>query len=277
MSIYTVKKNLFHSLNIFTHIIVLFATFFPFYFMIISSLKTNKQILASYFRPVLPFHFDNYVMAFGRVIQYMFNSFFICTTAAIGVAVVSCISAYNFARFKFPGKELLFTMLLSFMMIPGVLTLIPSFVLVAQLKLVNTYWGCILPYIAFGQITFIFILRTFIQEIPRDLFDTATIDGASNPAVFRTIVVPLSKQILVALMLINFLHNWNDFIWPLLVIPKESMKTVTVGLYAFTDVQQIQYGPLFAGFVIASIPMIVLFSLNMKSFVRGITTGAIKA
>jgi len=162
------------------------------------------------------------------------------------------------------------------MMIPGVLTLIPSFVLIAKMKLINTHWGLILPYIAFGQITFVFILRSFIERIPRDLFEAARIDGASHAKVFRHVVMPLAKPILISLMLMNFLANWNDFIWPLLVVPKEKMKTVTVGLYAFTDVQQVQYGLMFAGFVIASIPLIILFSINMNYFIKGVTAGAIK-
>lgn len=263
--------------NILVNALLVSISFFPFYFMIISSVKTNKQILQSYFLPVLPFHFENFTQAFEKVIYYLYNSVFVCSLAMLGVVILSSLSAYIYAKFEFPGKNVLFMVLLSFMMIPGVLTLIPSFVLVAKLKLINNHWGLILPYISFGQITFTLILRTFIEQIPGDLFDAAKIDGASHPRVFMNIVFPLSKPILISLMLMNFLGNWNDFIWPLLVNSKESMKTVTVGLYAFTGVQQIEYGILFAGFVIASIPMIVLFSSNMKYFVKGVTAGSIKA
>jgi ABC-type glycerol-3-phosphate transport system permease component len=271
------KARVWKRANLLFHAVLILLTFFPFYFLLISSVKSNKQILEQYFLPVLPFHFENYVKAFEKVIFYLGNSIFVCTTTAVGVAIISCISAYIFARFEFPGKNALFTILLAFMMIPGVLTLIPSFVLIARMKLINTHWGLILPYIAFGQITFVFILRSFIERIPKDLFEAARIDGASHAKVFRHIVMPLAKPILISLMLMNFLANWNDFIWPLLVVPKEKMKTVTVGLYAFTDVQQVQYGLMFAGFVIASIPLIILFSINMNYFIKGVTAGAIKA
>ena len=253
-----------------------FFTFFPFYFMIISSFKSNAQILRDYFLPSFPLILENYVKAFKKVIYYLLNSSLVSGGTAAGVAVLSSLSSYVFAKFIFPGKNFLFLLLLSFIMIPGVLTLIPSFVLVAKMNLVNNYLGCIFPYIAHGQITFILILRAYIEQIPQDLFDSAKIDGASHPKIFIQIVFPLTKPIMFSLLLLNILSSWNDFIWPLLVLSKENMKTVTVGLYAFTDVQQVQYGLMFAGFIIASIPLIILFSLNMRYFIKGVTAGAVK-
>lgn len=263
--------------NITFQTLLVVAVFLPFYFLLISSLKTNPQILARYFAPTAPLHFENYARAFSRVAFYLKNSVLICGTAVVGVMTLSSITAYVFARKTFSGKRFLFILILSFLMIPGVLTLIPQFVLVVKLKLVGTFWAAILPYIAFGQILAIFILRTFIEGIPRDLFDSAVIDGARDVGCFVHVAAPLSKAIVASLALLNFHANWNDFVWPLLVLPREHLKTVTVGLYAFTDVQQIQYGVLFAGFVIASVPLIALFSATMKYFIRGIQSGAIKA
>ena len=258
-------------------LIVVALSFVPFYFLIISSLKTNPQILERYFGITLPLQLENYVQAFVRVSYYLRNSVLICGLTVIGVMALASVTAYVFARHAFPGKQLLFMLILSFLMIPGVLTLIPQFVLVVRIGLVGTYWAAILPYIAFGQILAIFILRTFIEGIPTELFDSATIDGAKDVRCFVHIVAPLSKPIIVSLALLNFHANWNDFIWPLLVLPRERLKTVTVGLFAFTDVQQVQYGVLFAGFVIASVPLVVLFSISMRYFIRGIQSGAIKA
>jgi ABC-type glycerol-3-phosphate transport system permease component len=207
----------------------------------------------------------------------MLNSLVICGVTVVGVILLSCVSAFIFARYEFPGKKALFMVILGFLMMPGILILIPQFVLVVRLGLNGTYWAAILPYVAFGQIIAIFILRSFIEGIPKDLFDSATMDGARPATAFRHIVIPLAKPIITSLALMNFLANWNDFIWPLLVLSREKTKTITVGLYAFTDVQQIQYGVLFAGFIIASVPLIILFSLNMRFFIRGMTAGAIKA
>jgi ABC-type glycerol-3-phosphate transport system permease component len=263
--------------NVVLHLFCLFLVYFPMYFMLISSLKTNPQMLQSYFLPTLPLHFENYAAAFRKVSFYLLNTVSICGVTVVGVAVLSSINSYVFARFQFPGKNLLFTYLLMFMMIPGALTLIPLFTLVAGMKLTNSPLGCILPYISFGQIIFTFVLRSFIEQIPKDLFDSAQIDGASHFTVFIHIVLPLSMNIIISMMLMNFLANWNDFIWPLLVLRKEELRTITVGLYSFTDVQQIQYGPMFAGFVLGSLPIMLLFNFNMRFFITGMTAGAIKA
>lgn len=261
---------------VFIHGFILLATYFPLYFMLVSSLKSNDQIMSNYFLPSFPMQFGNYADAFGKVVKYLGNSVIICGATVLGVMFFGCITAYVFARFEFPGKNAIYMFIISFLMIPAILTLISRFVLVNDLGLNNTYWSCILPYIATGQIMFIMILRTFIAGIPDELFDAAAIDGAGHFRIIMQIVFPLSKQIIISLLLINFLGNWNDFIWPQLTLTKDSLKTVTVGLYAFTDLQQVQYGHMFAGFVIASVPLVILFSLNMKNFVNGITVGSVK-
>lgn len=271
-----IKKRISFISNICFQIILVFLIYLPFYFMIISSFKTNDQILRNYFVLTFPLQFENYFRAFGKVMYYMLNSVIISGGTVVGVIILSCLAAYTFARFEFPGKKLLFILMLSFMMIPTVLTLIPQFVLIVGLGLNNTYFAAIFPYIAGGQIVFIFILRTFIEDIPKDLFDSAKIDGASDIRMFFHIVLPLAKPIIFSLALMNLLTTWNDFVWPLMVLPHEEMKTITVGLYSFMGEQSIRYGQLFAGFIIASIPFIILFALNMNSFIRGMTSGAIK-
>lgn len=271
------RKRLLKKINIGLNAVVLLFTFFPLYFLIVSSFKTNEQILSNYFWFSFPLHFENYSLAFARVKYYLSNSVVVCTASAIGVILLSSITAYVFAKREFPGKKALFLIILSFLMIPGVLTLVPQFVLIVKMGLIGTKLALILPYIAWGQIIFIFVLRTFIEGIPDDLFKSAKIDGANDFRVFVHVVLPLAKPIVIALALLNFLGNWNDFLWPLLVLQKEADKTVAVGLYAFTDVQQIKYGILFAGFVIASVPLVALFSIGLRSFVQGIASGAIKA
>ena len=270
------KKRLSKGVIIAIHAIILVLTYFPIYFMLISSVKNNSQISSNYFFLSFPMHFENYAAAFFKVIRYLGNSVFISGVTVLGVMVCGSMTAYVFARHKFPGKNIIYLFIISFLMIPSVLTLVPQFVLVNNLNLNNTYWSCILPYVATGQIMFIVILRTFIEDIPNDLFDAAKIDGASEARIFLQVVFLLSKQIIISLLLINFLGSWNDFVWPQLTLTKDALRTVTVGLYSFTDAQQIQYGNMFAGFVVASVPLIVLFTLNMKNFVSGITVGAVK-
>lgn len=257
--------------------IVVLLTFFPYYFMVISSFKNNAEIAANPFGMTFPLRFENYADSFGMIVKYMKNSIIISGASVIGTVIVGVLSAYVFARFQFPGKNFFYMFILMFMMIPGVLTLIPQYVLVSDLKIIGTRWAAILPSIATAQIQFIVILRPFIEGLPRDLFDAARLDGASHPQLFKNVVYPLVKSTIISLTLMAFLNSWNDFVWPLLTLAANSdLKTITLGLYSFRDVQQILYGPMFAGFVLASIPMILLFSLNMKNFISGITSGAIK-
>jgi len=165
------------------------------------------------------------------------------------------------------------------LMIPGVLTLVPAFLLVKTLGLMNTYWALILPYIAGGQIFAIFVLRSFIASLPEELFEAARLDGASTMQAFRNIVIPLSKPILVTIAIMNVLGTWNDYIWPLVTIPDSKLWTISVGIVTFgSSFRGLEsWGPMFAGFVIASVPMVILFLFTMRYFIAGLTSGAIKA
>ena len=197
----------------------------------------------------------------------------------VGVLLVASISGFIFARYDFPGREVLFFAILALLMIPGVLTLVPAFLLVKDLGLLNTYWALILPYIAGGQIFAIFILRSFIASLPEELFEATRLDGATTLQIFRFLVVPLSKPILVTIAIMNVLGTWNDYIWPLVTIPDSKLWTVSVGVVSFgSSFRGLEsWGPMFAGFVLASIPLVVLFLFTMRHFIAGLTSGAIKA
>lgn len=257
--------------------VIAILTYFPYYFMLISSFKNNAEITAYPFVPTFPLRIQNYISAFGMIIKYFKNSIIISGAITAGTTIIAVLSAYVFARNEFPGKNFLYMFLLAFMMIPSVLTLIPLYVEVSSMGLTGTRWAAILPMIATAQIQFIVILRPFIESLPKDLFEAARLDGASSIQTFRFVAAPLLKASLTSQMLLTFLNSWNDFVWPMLTLASKSeLKTITLGLYSFRDVQQIQYGPMYAGFVLASVPMILLFSLNMKSFISGITSGAVK-
>lgn len=271
------KRLALKSVMIFILCALTIALFFPFYFMIISSFKNNAQIAATVFRPDFPFRPDNYAQAAVKILKYMKNSLIVTGTTVGLVVIVGSLSAYVFARFEFFLKGKLYMFLLMFLMIPGTLTLIPSFVLVNRLGLMGTFWAAILPSVSTAQISYILILRSFIEGLPGDLFDSARIDGAGHVKIFFYVCLPLTKATVFSLALLAFLNSWNDFLWPLLTLSSnDSMKTITLGLYSFGDAQQVAYGPMFAGFVIASVPLVLLFSLNMKYFIAGITSGAVK-
>jgi ABC-type sugar transport system, permease component len=254
-----------------------FCTLFPLYFMLVSSVKTNAELQSNYFGfPIEP-QFHYYGNAMMKIKTYMMNSAFISALSAIGVLILSSLSAYAFARFRFRGKNALFFTLLVFLMIPGVLTLIPQFVLVKNMGLINSPWAAILPFIASGQLVTIFVMRTFFEGIPKELFESIKIDGGSEFRCFLSLVVPFSLPIILSMGLVTVLNTWNDFFWPLLVLPDQQKMTLTVGLYRFMDQQQILYGQVFSAMSLASVPLMLLFSFTMKFFVQGLTSGAIKA
>ncbi|MBV7327932.1 carbohydrate ABC transporter permease [Chloroflexi bacterium TSY] len=141
----------------------------------------------------------------------------------------------------------------------------------------DTYWVLILPYIAGGQAYGIFLLRTFFSSLPNELFDVAQIDGANDFQIYRHVALPLSKGILATLAILRFQQIWNDLIWPLITISTDAKRTITTGLFYFQGGSQTQYGAMFAGYLIASIPLLLLFAFSMKQFMAGMTAGAIKA
>lgn len=254
-------------------------TFYPFIFMVITSFKTSPQFIHDFWGIAWPPALANYRDAWGRVNGYLFNSIIVSGVSMVGVLIIASISGFVFARFNFPGRELFFFAILALLMIPSVLTLVPAFLLVKDLGLINTYWALILPYIAGGQIFAIFILRSFIAGLPEELFEAARLDGASTLQAFRNIVLPLSKPILVTIAVMNVLGTWNDYIWPLVTIPDSKLWTISVGIVTFGSTLRglESWGPMFAGFVIASVPMIILFVFTMRYFIAGLTSGAIKA
>ncbi|MFD0711688.1 carbohydrate ABC transporter permease [Paenibacillus sp. GCM10027626] len=271
------RRGLSRMIVVFILSVLLFFTLFPLYFMVITAFKTNFQLTVNYFGIPLEPHAEFFTDAFSKIWVYIQNSVVISGTTVIGVLVVSSLSAYVFARFEFPLKRFLFGMLLAFLMIPGILTLVPQFVLITKLDLVNSPWAAILPYIAGGQLVVIFVFRTFFEEIPKELIESIRMDGGNELVTFFRLVLPLAIPIFLSMGLVNILSTWNDFIWPLLVLSDQEKMTVTVGLYRFMDPQQIIYGSVFSGMTIASIPLMLLFAFTMRYFVQGMTSGAVKA
>jgi ABC-type glycerol-3-phosphate transport system permease component len=252
-------------------------TFYPFLFMIITSLKSAKQYYANIWLPAWPLHFENYQQAWTAIAPFMLNSFVVTIASTIGVVVVSCLAAFAFARMSFPGREILYYLVIFLLMVPAVLTLVPTFLLIKNMGLMNTLWALILPYIAAGQVLSIFIMRAFFASLPEELFEAARIDGASELWVFLNIAVPLVRPVLVTIGILQVLSSWNDYVWPFLVLQSDSVQTLVVGLVNFQGRFYTDYGPLMAGYALASIPLLVLFFVAMRSFIEGLSQGALKA
>jgi ABC-type glycerol-3-phosphate transport system permease component len=264
------------------HVIMVVAgilTFYPFIFMMMTSFKNSPQFMHSFWGFAWPVHPENYKDAFTILWPYLINSFITSGISVVVVLTIASVAAFMFARFDFPGREILFLAILALLMVPGILTLVPSFLLIKSLKMIGTRQALILPYIAGGQVFAIFILRSFIAGLPEELFEAARIDGATTLRIFTSVVLPLSRPILVTIGVMNVLSTWNDYIWPLVTLPTNKLWTISLGIVSFSSHYQglESWGPMFAGYVIASIPLIVLFVFTMRYFIAGLTSGAIKA
>lgn len=251
-------------------------TYLPLWILLVTSFKSLPQFFHSFWLPAFPLQWTNYATAWAVVRIYLLNSFVVTAATVAGVLAVSSLSAFAFARYSFPGRTILFYMLIALLMIPFILTLVPEFVWIKQLGLVNTRWGLILPYIAGQQVFAIFLLRGFMASLPEELFEAARIDGAGMFRSFWSVALPLCKPILSVVAITSTLSTWNDYVWPLVVISDDALRTVTIGLAFFETLYATDYGPQMAGYVIASVPLLALFFLTMRQFIQGLTAGAVK-
>jgi multiple sugar transport system permease protein len=253
------------------------AMVLPFYWMVLTSVKSKGEIVR--IPPSLfPEHLTlaNYVEAWGRL-NFPFllrNSVFLAVTMTFVLVLSSSLVGYIFAKIRFPGREVLFVIVLSSMMIPFSVVMIPLFLLVVKFKLANSYWGIIVPGIfsSFG----IFLMRQFMGNLPDELLDAARIDGASESRIFFSIVLPLSKSPIAALGILTFLGQWDSFLWPLIVLTREDLFTLPVGLALFNNRFYTEYGPLLAGSTIAVIPILIVFFSAQRMFMESVALQGMK-
>lgn len=259
-------------------VIAVFAfSYIPFYIMLIGSLKSIEQFMEPILLPCFPLRFVNYRDAFSVVLSGFLNTLFVSASILIGTLFVSTLSAYAFARFCFKGKNILYALIIINMTIPGLLTLVPQYLVTVNiLHLDDNYFGIILPGIAGGQIMGIFLTRTFIENLPGALFEAAKIDGAGEMTVFFRIAVPLVVPILVTVSLMNVLGTWNDIVWPNLILDSPQKQTIAVRMLSFNGIYGSDMGKMFAAYTLASVPLLLLFAPNMKLFMNSVAAGSVK-
>lgn len=271
------KSWVWQSILIASLVVITVLSFLTIALMIFLSLKDNGQIYGRFWSLPDPVRWENYRDGWTTMRRYVFNSLLYSLASVVGVVFLSSLSGYVFARHRFPGKEILYVGILALLMVPGVLTLIPAFVLVRDLGLLNTPWALILPWTAGGQIFGILLCRSFFATLPQELFDAAKVDGASDFEQYRRIALPLSWPILVTLSIMHLVSTYNDFIWPLLTISDQDIQVVTVGLTQFrNEFGTVNWGPRMAAYAVSSLPLVVLFAFGMRYYVRGLTSGAVK-
>lgn len=260
-------------------VFIVVLTFYPFVFMLITSFKSIFQFYHFFWKPTLPLHYKNYLEVFPIIAPYIINSVIVTVISVSGIVFFGALSGFVFARFSFPGKKVLFYAVIGLMMVPWILTLVPSFMVVKRLGLLNTYWVMILPYISGGQVLAIYLFHSFFVTLPEDLFESARMDGAGYFQQFWYIGAAMSRPVFGLVAIVSSLAVWNNFIWPLVTTTDEKITVLTVGVMRFSlsySYGSINYGELFAGYTIASIPLLLIFLFATKQFMRGITSGALK-
>ncbi len=251
---------------------------FPVYMMAHISFKDNQQFLASPWLPDAPsqWHWENWRFAIHLIVPYLANTIFVAVLATAGALVLAVLGAYFFARYRMPGGAMLFLAFMVLMMMPSIANLVPLFSLLKRMSLLNTLWALIIVGMAGAQAFCIFVLRNFIEEIPRDLFEAAEIDGASHLAQIRNIVIPMSLPVIGTLAIVMFLENWNSFVLPLVILRDPELFPVGVGLIYLEGEYVKQWGHIMAAFSVASLPLIIMFLFTMRWFVKGLAAGAVK-
>jgi ABC-type glycerol-3-phosphate transport system permease component len=256
-----------HSQALLHLVLALFCviTLFPFAFLLITSFKDNGQFYSNYWLPSWPFRLDNYIDAWNSVSPYIWNSLVVTVLSTAGTVLIVM-------------RELLFNLVLMLLFIPALLTLVPLFLEVKALHLLDTRWALILPYISGSQVLGILILRSFFSTQPVELYEAAEVDGAGELTKMVRIGVPLSFPVIGTIAIFTALNVWGDYLWPLVALPSQSNWTMPLGLVNFqsTYASNQQWGPLFAGYAIAALPIIILFVLLMDYFIKGLTEGAVK-
>ncbi len=272
-----VKKIITYVLLIFTGVIFLF----PLLWSLISSIKPENDIVS--FPPRwIPANvtLDNYVQVLEKYpfLKWGLNSIITTISATLLILVISSMAAYAFGRLNFRGKTVLFTVVISMLLIPMQAYIVPLFFMMSTIKLLNSYFSLIL--VAGANVTSVFILTSFFKGIPNELEEAARIDGCNEFTIFAKIMLPLSKAALSTVAILTFIANWNNFLWPLIAIRDNGLKTLPVGIAQFMGSAgsnaQFQYGPSLAGACMAIIPSIIVFLSLQRYFVEGIANSGIK-
>ncbi|MFD2329634.1 carbohydrate ABC transporter permease [Cohnella sp. GCM10020058] len=260
-------------------LLLLVFNLLPIYFILENSVKTPLEFASSTLSFPQALQWSNYGVAWEKISLSLYNSSIIIAASVVAIVAFSAMSAYSFSKLRFPLKNTLFLLVFGLLLIPGFLTLIPLYLQIKKLGLSDSYLALILPYIAGGQAFSIFVLKTFFEQLPDEIFEAARIDGAGNIRIFSTIVLPLSVPICTTVAIINITSLWNDYLLPSLLLNR-AHQTVTMALVAFEaaagNYGLSDYGGMMAAYLLAAIPLLLLFSLLMRNFVEGISSGSIK-
>jgi ABC-type glycerol-3-phosphate transport system permease component len=254
------------------------TVFFPFFWMAVTSLKTVPEIQRVPLQ-VLPdrwSNLDNYREVFARQPfgRFLLNSALIASVSAVSSLIVSSLAGYGFAKFRFPGRNLLFFAIIGILMVPFQSVVVPLYLWVSRLGLLDTYLGILAPDLVsvFG----VFLMRQSIEVVPSDYIDAARIDGSSELGIFWRVILPAVRPALATLLIIKFMWTWNELFWPLVVINSPTMKVVTMGLVSFTNIYFIEYNLVTAAAVLSILPILAIFVVCQRWVVQAVVMSGLK-
>jgi multiple sugar transport system permease protein/alpha-1,4-digalacturonate transport system permease protein len=253
------------------------AMLFPLYWMFATAVRPRSEVfepIVSLVPQVLTWQNFNTIWARYPIVTWVLNSTFIAVVAVVLTVSANLLCGYVFAKFRFWGRDILFFAILGALMIPIQVILVPEFLVVSWMGLLNSPWGVILPRAAeaFG----VFMVRQFMVSIPDDLIEAARLDGASEFRIFRRIVLPLSKPIIAVLVIFTFMWRWNDFAWPLVVLTDQTMFTLPLGLNLLRGEANPDWGGVMALALVSLLPMLLIFLIFQRYLVQGIASTGLK-
>jgi len=250
---------------------------YPLFWIGMSSLKTSLEISVSMWSlPKVP-QWQNYVDAWRMGISgYFANSVIVTVSTIFGVLVFSSLCAYGLSRFRTPWINAVLVFVMGGMMLNPQVCLIPLYGLLTKLHLRNTYFALIIPYIAFRLPLTTLLIRSFFLGVPKEIEESATLDGCSSLQTYANIFVPISRPIMITCAILTAYYAWNEFLFGIIFIDSNKYRTIPAGLMSFRDALQVNWGPLIAGMAISALPLMVFFIVAQKQFIRGMTAGSVK-
>lgn len=250
---------------------------YPLVWVFTNSLKTDIDLFDNSWAFPSVMHWENYTRAWEYgVAGYVLNSV-IVTVVAVGINIsISLMAAYGLSRFRFKGQTVLFYFIIGGLMLAPEVSLIPLFKILSSMKIYNTYWAMIWPNVAFGIPFTTFLIRSYMLGLPKEYEEAAVIDGANKFVVFLKVIIPLSRPIIASATLLDTMRVWNEFMFALTFVLDEDIKTIPLGLMTFSGALREEWTVVMAGLIIAAVPMILLFLLTQRHFIRGLAAGGIK-
>lgn len=250
---------------------------YPMFWILMSSFKDYNGIFRDVWGLPKEWLFENYKTAWDRGIsQYFINSLIVSAGTIVGVVLITTFAAFGICQMKSRLANVCFLLILGGLLLSPQVCLLPLYMLLKNLGIKDTYLALIFPYIAFRIPVSVMLIRSFFISIPKDLEESAIIDGASFFQIYRKIYLPLSKPIISTVIIMTAYYSWNEFIFATMFIDSSAKQTIPVGLMVFSDGLMTNWGVVMAGMVIACLPILILFLFMQKSFIRGITAGSVK-